>query len=96
MQKTLTQMNVELANVISDISGVTGMVILHAIAAGERDPVRLSTRKHNRVRASRREPHEAWKATGARNCCSCWNKGLSFTISTFSRLRCPINESSSI
>jgi transposase len=55
MQKTLTQMNVELANVISDISGVTGMVILHAIAAGKRDPVRLSTRKHNRVRASRRE-----------------------------------------
>jgi transposase len=43
MQKTLTQMNVELANVISDISGVTGMVILRAIVAGEHDPVRLST-----------------------------------------------------
>jgi len=48
-------MNVQLANVISDISGVTGMVILRAIVAGERDPVRLSTLKHNRVRASRRE-----------------------------------------
>jgi transposase len=55
MQKTLTQMNVQLANVISDISGVTGMAILRAIVAGERDPVRLSTLKHNRVRASRRE-----------------------------------------
>ena len=52
MQKTLTQMNVQLANVISDISGVTGMVILRAIVAAERDPVRLSTLKHNRVRAS--------------------------------------------
>ena len=55
MQKTLTQMNVQLANVISDISGVTGMAILRAIVAGERDPDRLSTLKHGRVRASREE-----------------------------------------
>ncbi|MGP0072531.1 MAG: IS110 family transposase [Bryobacteraceae bacterium] len=55
MQKTLTQMNVQLANVISDISGVTGMAILRAIVAGERDPDRLSTLKHGRVRASRGE-----------------------------------------
>lgn len=55
MQKTLTQMNVQLANVISDISGVTGMAILRAIVAGERDPHRLSALKHNRVRASREE-----------------------------------------
>jgi transposase len=48
-------MNVQLANVISDISGVTGMAILRAIIAGERDPERLSTLKHNRVRASREE-----------------------------------------
>lgn len=55
MQKTLTQMNVQLANVISDISGVTGMAILRAIIAGERDPERLAALKHNRVRASRQE-----------------------------------------
>ncbi len=55
MQKTLTLMNVQLANVISDISGVTGMAILRAIVGGERDPDRLSTLKHNRVRASRQE-----------------------------------------
>jgi transposase len=36
MQKTLTQMNVQLANVISDISGATGMAILRAIIAGGR------------------------------------------------------------
>jgi transposase len=48
-------MNVQLANAISDISGVTGMAILRAIVAGERDPYRLSTLKHNRVRASREE-----------------------------------------
>ena len=55
MQKTLTQMNVQLANVISDISGVTGMAMLRAIIAGERNPERLATLKHNRVRASREE-----------------------------------------
>jgi hypothetical protein len=34
---------------------VTGMAILRAIVAGERDPDRLSTLKHNRVRARRKE-----------------------------------------
>jgi hypothetical protein len=54
MPKTLTQMNVQLANVISDIGGVTGMAIRRAIVAGERDPDRLSTLKH---KACRPEPH---------------------------------------
>ena len=53
MQKALTQMNVQLANVISDISGKTGLAILRAIVAGERDPSKLSSLKHNRIRASR-------------------------------------------
>jgi hypothetical protein len=38
MQKALTQMNVQLANVISDISGLTGQAIVRAVVAGERDP----------------------------------------------------------
>src|SRR5467141_5448190 len=37
MQKALTQMNIQLANVISDISGVTGQTILKAILGGQRD-----------------------------------------------------------
>jgi transposase len=53
MQKTLTQMNVQLANVISDISGATGMAILRAIVAGERDPDKLASRKNRLIRASR-------------------------------------------
>ena len=36
MQKALTEMNVQLANVISDITGVTGMAILRALVNGER------------------------------------------------------------
>src|SRR5229473_8140702 len=40
MQKALTQMNVQLANVISDISGLTGQAIIRAIVAGERNPLK--------------------------------------------------------
>jgi len=42
MQKALQQMNVRLDTVLSDITGVTGMSILEAILAGERDPSQLA------------------------------------------------------
>jgi transposase len=42
MQKALHQMNVRLSPTVKDITGVTGMAILRAILAGERDPVRLA------------------------------------------------------
>jgi transposase len=42
MQKVLTQMNVQLANVISDISRLTGLAIIRAILNGERDPLKLA------------------------------------------------------
>ena len=34
MQKVLTQMNIQLANVLSDVSGMTGQAIIKAILAG--------------------------------------------------------------
>ena len=52
MQKALTQMNVQLANVLSDISGVTGQAIIKAILAGERDPHKLAQFRDPRVKAS--------------------------------------------
>lgn len=52
MQKVLTQMNVQLANVLSDISGVTGQAIINAILAGERDPHKLAELRNPRVKAS--------------------------------------------
>ena len=55
MQKALTQMNVQLANVLSDISGVTGQAIIKAILAGERDPHKLAVFRDPRVRASEEE-----------------------------------------
>jgi transposase len=42
MQKALNLMNLHLTNVISDITGVTGMKIVRAIVAGERDPQLLA------------------------------------------------------
>lgn len=50
MQKALTQMNVKLQHVISDITGVTGTAILHAILAGERDPRKLAHLRDERCR----------------------------------------------
>ena len=42
MQKALTEMNVQLSNVLSDLSGVSGMNIVQAILEGERDPQALA------------------------------------------------------
>src|SRR5437867_12340216 len=52
MQKALTQMNVQLANVSSDVVGETGQKILRAIVAGERDGQVLGSMKHVRIKAS--------------------------------------------
>jgi hypothetical protein len=55
MQKALTEMNVQLANVISDISGMTGLRILHAIVDVEREPRRLAKLRDRRIKASEEE-----------------------------------------
>jgi transposase len=48
MQKALHQMNVQLTQVLSDITGVTGMAILRAIVAGERAPLTLAQLRDSR------------------------------------------------
>jgi transposase len=52
MQKALTQMNIQLANTISDIVGETGQKIVRAILAGERDGKALAQLKNSRIHAS--------------------------------------------
>jgi len=52
MQKVLTQMNIQLANVISDLSGWTGQRIVRAILAGERDPQTLAALSHPGIHAT--------------------------------------------
>ena len=55
MQKALVQMNIQLAQVISDVVGETGQRIIRAILAGERDGVTLAKLRHVRIRASEGE-----------------------------------------
>lgn len=52
MQKALTYMNLQLHHVVSDITGVTGMNIIRAIVAGERDPEVLAAMRDVRCKAS--------------------------------------------
>jgi transposase len=52
MQKALDQMNLQIHHVISDVTGLTGLSILDAILAGERDPAVLAKLKDPRVKAS--------------------------------------------
>src|SRR5215469_10229769 len=55
MQKALTEMNVMLHVVVTDITGQTGLKIVRSILAGERDPERLAQHRDPRCRASHAE-----------------------------------------
>ena len=52
MQKALDQMNLQLHHVISDLAGTTGLAILDAILAGERNPQQLAQLRNRRIQAS--------------------------------------------
>jgi transposase len=52
MHKALVQMNIQLTQVVTDITGVTGMRIIRAIIAGERDLSALASMRDHRVKAS--------------------------------------------
>jgi transposase len=52
MQKALDQMNLQIHHVISDITGLTGLRIIDAILAGQRDPKELADLRDRRVKAS--------------------------------------------
>lgn len=52
MQKALSQMNLQLHHVLSDLTGRSGLAILDAILAGERNPVVLAELRDGRVKAT--------------------------------------------
>jgi len=72
MQKALTQMNVQLANVVSDLTGKTGMAIVRSIVAGERDPRQLAKLRDGRLRAD--------EATVARSLYGNWRNEHLFAL----------------
>jgi transposase len=59
IQKALDQMNIQLHHVLSDITGVTGLTIIDAILAGERDPNKLAQLRQTRIKASEQTVAEA-------------------------------------
>ena len=72
MQKALFEMNVQLSNVISDIVGETGLHIIEAIIAGERDPKQLAALCSSRIKASRE--------TVAKSLHGNWDSALLFAL----------------
>jgi transposase len=55
MQKALGQMNVQLTQAVKDITGVTGLAIIRAIVAGERDPHKLAALRQPGVKKNEQE-----------------------------------------
>jgi transposase len=55
MQKALDQMNVQVHHAVSDLTGKTGLAIVRAIVAGERDPDRLAALRDRRCKKSVKE-----------------------------------------
>jgi len=52
MQQALDQMNVQVHRAVADLTGETGMAVIRAIVAGERDPAQLARLRHGRCRHS--------------------------------------------
>jgi transposase len=52
MQKALQQMNIQLPQVLRDITGVTGLAIVKAIVSGERDSIKLAQLRDSRCKSS--------------------------------------------
>ena len=63
MQKALTEMNVQLTAVLSDLSGMTGMKIIRAIVGGERDEKKLAEFREPNVKASKESIAKSLKGT---------------------------------
>jgi transposase len=59
MQKALEQMNLKLTNVVSDITGVTGLQIIRSILKGTRDPKKLAALRDRRCKASEEQIEQA-------------------------------------
>lgn len=63
MQKALLQMNLQLSQVLTDITGETGLRIIRAIVEGERDPYKLAAMRNHRCRKEESEIAKALTGT---------------------------------
>ena len=81
MQKALTQMNVKLHHVISDITGKTGLDIIEAIVGGQRDPRQLAQLRDPRIKAD--------EATIAKSLQGHWREERAWSCTGSIRIRLP-------
>jgi transposase len=63
MQKALLYMNIQLSQVLSDVTGETGQLIIRAIVAGERDPHKLAALRNYRCKKDEEEIAKALTGT---------------------------------
>ena len=77
MQKALTQMNIQLSNTITDITGTSGLAIIRAIMAGERDATKLAKLRNYRVHASEADIAKSLEGTWKAEHLFCLGQALS-------------------
>jgi transposase len=63
MQKALLQMNLQLSQVLTDVTGETGLRIIRAIVQGERDPYKLAVMRNYRCKKDESEITKALTGT---------------------------------
>jgi transposase len=84
IQKALAEMNLQLANVISDLSGMTGLRILHAMVQGERNTQRLAAMRDRRMKAPEEEIAKSLNGN--------WREELIFVVEENLSLRQPFRD----
>ena len=76
MHKALTQMNLQIHHVIDDITGLTGLAIVDAILAGERDAGKLAELRDPRIKASEATIRQSLVGNwGREHLCTLCNRG---------------------
>ena len=66
MQKALLQINLQLSQVLADVTGETGLRIIRAIVAGERDPHKLAAMRNYRCKKDESEIAKALTGHGGK------------------------------
>jgi transposase len=84
MQKALEQMNLKLTNVITDITGITGMQIIRAIVCGERNPRELAKYRDSRCKKSEEEIAKSLEGS--------YKEELIYVLRRYNRILCMIKK----
>lgn len=82
MQKALTEMNIKLHHVFSDLTGLSALAIIDAILAGERDALKLAAMRDGRAKATTDDIVRALEGDYRAEHLFCWSRPCGFIAST--------------